>query len=103
MHFVTRVHGWDLYFERHKESFLPFREFIFQQADRIFPVSEDGRKYLLDKRLSNDSSKIITSYLGVERMTLYPMYLDDLTFSDDVVHLLSLSHINRVKRLDKIV
>jgi N-acetyl sugar amidotransferase len=103
MHFVTRVHGWDLYFERHKESFLPFREYIFKQADRIFPVSQDGRKYLLDKRLTNDSSKIITSYLGVEQMTLNPRYSDHLQLNDTTFHLLSLSHINRVKRLDKIV
>lgn len=103
MHFVTRVHGWDLYFERHQESFLPFREYIFKQSDRIFPVSQDGRKYLLDKRLTNDSSKIITSYLGVEQMTLNPRYRDHIQLKDTAFHLLSLSHINHVKRLDKIV
>ena len=104
IHFVTRVHGWDLYFERHKESFLPFREYIFKKADRIFPVSQDGRKYLLDKRLISDSSKIISSYLGVSSLKRNPRYTKEnqdakLTY----IHLLSLSHINHVKRLDKII
>jgi N-acetyl sugar amidotransferase len=103
MHFVTRVHGWDLYFERHKESFLPFREYIFKQADRIFPVSQDGRKYLLDKRLIKDSSKIITSYLGVSSLTLNPRYTNKLLLDTKEIHVLSLSHINQVKRLDKIL
>jgi N-acetyl sugar amidotransferase len=103
MHFVTRVHGWDLYFERHKESFLPFREYIFKQADRIFPVSQDGRKYLLDKKLIKDSSKIITSYLGVSLLERNPRYKTAPSNKTKEFHLLSLSHINHVKRLDKIL
>ncbi len=108
MHYVTRVHGWDLYFERHKESFLPFREYIFKYADRIFPVSQDGRKYLLDKRLTLDSSKIIVSYLGVSPLLCNPRYAHDmlesnLGFATVTFHLLSLSHINEIKRLDKIL
>jgi N-acetyl sugar amidotransferase len=103
MHFVTRVHGWDLYFERHEESFLPFREYIFKQADRIFPVSQDGRKYLLDKRLIRDASKIITSYLGVSSLERNPRYNKASFHKTKAYHLLSLSHINHVKRLDKIL
>lgn len=108
LHFVTRVHGWDLYFERHEEYFLPFREFIFKHADRIFPVSQDGRKYLLDKRLTLDSSKIIASYLGVSPLRCNPRYfninLERTSSSSPItIHLLSLSHINAVKRLDRIL
>lgn len=103
MHFVTRVHGWDLYFERHKESFLPFREYIFKHADRIFPVSQDGRKYLLDKRLISDASKIITSYLGVSSLERNPRYKTASSNKTKEFNLLSLSHINHVKRLDKIL
>ena len=103
IHFITRVHGWDLYFERHKESFLPFREFIFKHADRIFPVSQDGRKYLLDKRLISDSSKIITSYLGVRAISRNPRYTKGISVNSKEIHLLSLSHINYIKRLDKII
>ena len=108
LHFVTRVHGWDLYFERHEESFLPFREYIFKHADRIFPVSQDGRKYLLDKRLTLDSSKILTSYLGVSPLRCNLRYVNstlesNLDFSSSTFHLLSLSHINQIKRLDKIL
>jgi N-acetyl sugar amidotransferase len=102
-HFVSRVHGWDLYFERHKESFLPFREFIFKHADRVFPVSIDGRKYLMDKRLTAYPEKIITSYLGVSSLSLNPCYQVTEANQSKTFHLLSLSHINQIKRLDKIV
>ena len=104
MHFVTRVHGWDLYFERHEESYLPFREFIFKYSDRIFPVSEDGRKYLLDKRLTNYPYKIITSYLGVSSSKRNPRYVEGIQGQNlNQINLLSLSHINQVKRLDRIL
>ncbi len=42
---VTRAHGYDLYQER--KIRLPFRKKTFQAMDGIYPVSENGRKYLV--------------------------------------------------------
>ena len=103
--FITRVHGWDLYFERHTEKFLPFREFIFRYARTIFPISKDGRRYLFHKRLCSHPEKVITSFLGVQSIKQNPNYQQIEKNSSDTKtwKILTLSHINRVKRLDKLV
>lgn len=42
---VSRIHGWDLYFERSTLGFLPFRHFISSQLSTIFSISQDGIAY----------------------------------------------------------
>lgn len=62
--FVTRCHGFDLYEERHRNGFLPFRKLIIGNADKIFAISEDGKEYL-EKHYSKDvENKVIISRLG---------------------------------------
>ena len=102
INFVVRLHGWDLYFERHQVNFLPFREFIFNNAQRIFTISNDGRKYIIDKRLCLNRSKIITARLGVQDLSTNILY-DKKLFENNRLRILTLSHINKVKRLDRIV
>lgn len=127
LNFVTRLHGWDLYFERHHESFLPFREFIFKKANKIIPISNDGRKYILEKKLSIQPEKIITSRLGVKNLETNVRYKvskeelehifgsqsiqadtdsnnikTNVTNSETLI-VLTLSSINPVKRLDKLI
>jgi N-acetyl sugar amidotransferase len=103
--FVTRVHGWDLYFERHTEKFLPYREFIFKYARTIFPISKDGRRYLFNKRLCSHPEKVITSFLGVQPIKQNPNYqqIEKISSVTKTWKILTLSHINHVKRLDKLV
>ncbi len=103
--FVTRLHGWDLYFGRHEANFLPFREFIFNNAEKIMPISNDGRAYLLKRKLSIRPEKIITSRLGVEDFDINVRYKETSIAkdSDGTCTILTLSHINPVKRLDRIV
>jgi N-acetyl sugar amidotransferase len=105
MRFITRLHGWDLYFERHEINFLPFREFIFNKAEKIIPISNDGRKYILNHKLSIRPEKIITSRLGVDDFKINVRYRDQYEFDNDskVLTILTLSHINPVKRLDRLV
>jgi glycosyltransferase involved in cell wall biosynthesis len=43
----SRLHGWDLYFERSTYYYLPFRKKIFNGLDAVFAISENGRNYLL--------------------------------------------------------
>ena len=103
--FITRLHGWDLYFERHENNFLPFRELIFNQAEKILPISNDGRKYILNKKLSIHPEKIITSRLGVDNLLInknYPLAIDQSNVPEKLI-ILTLSHINPVKRLDRFI
>lgn len=105
LNFITRLHGWDLYFERHTINFLPFREFIFNAAEKIIPISNDGRKYVLNNKLSVRSEKVVTSRLGVEDFNINVRYRDGIYLKKDhePLTILTLSHINPVKRLDRLV
>lgn len=103
--FITRLHGWDLYFERHEIHFLPFREFTFNAAEKIIPISNDGRKYVLNNKLSIRSEKVVTARLGVEDFNVNIRYRDGIYTRKDgePLRILTLSHINPVKRLDRLV
>jgi N-acetyl sugar amidotransferase len=100
--FVVRLHGWDLYFERHESNYLPFREFIFNHAYRIYPISDDGRKYIMNRKQCLESNKIITSRLGVKDLNENILYKTK-SFQKNKLVILTLSHINPVKRLDRLV
>lgn len=94
---VSRVHGWDLYFERHPEGYLPFRSLIKNSLDFIFPISEAGNRYLIEKWGVN-SSKILLSRLGT--IQKYKNHIDK---SSNEIILVSCSSIIPLKRLDKII
>lgn len=47
-HFITRCHAYDLYTERHANGYLPYRLFILDSADAVYPISEQGKIYLGD-------------------------------------------------------
>lgn len=44
--FVTRCHGYDVYETRHINGYLPYRRFILDRADAVFPISDDAKRYL---------------------------------------------------------
>ena len=98
--FTTRLHGWDIYYERHSTKFLPYRSHIFNNAQFVAPISNDGRKYIFDRRLSIRNSKIITSHLGVKQSKRNIFYSENEI--KDVFHIITLSHINPVKSLHRL-
>ena len=61
---VARAHGFDLYDERWPSGEVPFRELKANGLDRIFPVSEHGRRYLV-QRIPWASDRIEVQRLGV--------------------------------------
>jgi glycosyltransferase involved in cell wall biosynthesis len=66
---VARAHGFDVYDERWPSGEVPFRELKANGLDRIFPVSEHGRRYLL-QRIPSASDRIEVQRLGVVRQPL---------------------------------
>ena len=46
---VSRIHGYDLYVERHKESYIPYHKWMVSELSMVCPVSELGKNYLLNK------------------------------------------------------
>ena len=97
--YVSRLHGWDLYFERHNINFLPFRERIFNNSYKMFPISKDGRKYIFDNKLSIDRKKVTRSYLGVADLDINVKYREGNIVENKVFNIITISHINPVKSL----
>ncbi len=62
--FISRAHGFDLYNERHKFGFMPFREFHLTKLDQIFAVSDFGTQYLREKH-PQFKSKFRLGRLGI--------------------------------------
>ena len=91
----TRVHRWDLYMNVHKPPYLPFRSYIFNKLDKIFSVSEDGKKYLSDTIPGIEKSKININYLGTT-INQAPTILK----SKEKLFILSIAFISKVKRID---
>jgi colanic acid/amylovoran biosynthesis glycosyltransferase len=88
---IIRLHGSDLY-EHLKGGSAPLRNLIFSYADQIFPVSENGKKYLLEK-YPEMSEKIIVSRLGVFDNGLNPH------MKRDYFTIVSVSNMVELKRL----
>ncbi|MBQ7249910.1 MAG: glycosyltransferase [Bacilli bacterium] len=46
---IARAHGYDLYAERNALKYLPYQGEYVKALDKVYPVSEDGRVYLVNK------------------------------------------------------
>jgi glycosyltransferase involved in cell wall biosynthesis len=95
---ICRIHGWDVYFERNEYNYLPLRRTIFSVADRIFTISENGKKYMQAKLPGVDTQKIITSYLGT-----IGAYFKAISKAGKTLNIVSLSYLVGLKRLDKLI
>mgnify|MGYP000232900089 CR=1 FL=1 len=68
-----RVHGWDLYFERSSYFYLPFRKLIFNGLDAVFPISENGKHYLLSHfDTIINRGRVYPSRLGIKTVESLP-------------------------------
>jgi glycosyltransferase involved in cell wall biosynthesis len=94
---VSRVHGYDLYFERHVPPYLPFRTELLSRLDRVFTVSDHGRRYLLE-RYPWAENQLALGRLGVPD----PGGPADRS-ADGTVRVLSCSAVSAVKRVDRIL
>lgn len=63
---VSRAHGFDVYTERHPHNYLPFRTYLVERLDAVFPISDSGMSAL--HLLPTRRAKISTLRLGVTRL-----------------------------------
>lgn len=61
--FSFKMRGYDLFDERRPGGYMPFRRFIFNQADCILTMSKQGADYLKKKNICVD--KIAHNYPGI--------------------------------------
>ena len=45
---ICRGHRFDIYEYAQPGNYIPYRRYILKKMDRVFPISEDAKKYLLD-------------------------------------------------------
>jgi len=90
---ISRAHGSDIYDYAQPIGFNPFQEYIVEHLDYIFPVSNNGNKYLSLKH-PTFSKKIITQYLGTKD---YGFKIHKISPNKTIV---TCSNIIRIKRLD---
>lgn len=94
---VSRAHGWDVYEERHPNNYLPFRNLMGENLDSVYSISQNGNSYLMN-RYPAFKEKLQTSRLGTLPLVSLPEKL-----KSDSIHLLSISSIIPLKRVDKIL
>lgn len=90
---VSRAHGGDLYEYRYAPPYIPFREFVLKNVDRVATVSQDGALYLRTK-YSSYKTKITCHSLG----TNDPGFVCKPS-QDGVFRIVSCAHVSPVKRL----
>ncbi|MEZ0537033.1 glycosyltransferase [Caldicellulosiruptoraceae bacterium PP1] len=92
----SRSHGYDLYEYRHKYNYIPFRDFILNNIDGVFTISNDGENYL-KKRYPNLKEKITVARLGTLDYG-FKEYIDKKDFK-----IVSCSWVVAVKRINIII
>lgn len=93
----SRAHGTDIYEELNVAGYLPFRTFISDSLDYIFPISNSGNTYL--KNNYKLHQKTFVFRLGVS-----PYNLSIKTRGiDDCINIASCSYVIPIKRIDLII
>lgn len=96
---VTRIHGWDCFFERSAGNYLPLRPWVAKQIDGIYAISEAGKQYTINKLPGIDVHKINRSYLGTDDLPIPTIRVSEV----NRLHIVSLAFIDPVKRLERII
>ena len=95
---ISRAHGFDLYKDRSDDNYLPYRNFIIDNIDAVYAVSENGEKYLKSD-FNKYSEKIKCSKLGSIK-EIQSNVIDKKTI--DYFTVVSVSGVVPVKRVDLI-
>jgi glycosyltransferase involved in cell wall biosynthesis len=97
---ISRAHGWDVYFERHTNNFLPFRKYLHDHLSAVYFVSENGRNYSLQKIPGTTNNKFRVAYLGTILQGINP---DDVQSELVIVSCASLIPLKRIHLIAEIL
>lgn len=94
---ITRFHGYDLYVERTRFGWHPFRKELTDKADGLIFACEAGRQYYISHWGVGRSDRTRVSYLGSKQLLRMPRnYCDSL-------RLISCSNMIPLKRIELII
>lgn len=94
---VARAHGYDLYEEEHRGSYIPMRKGILDKIDFVYPCSDDGTAYLT-KGYPEYKNKVVTKLLGT-----LDRGVKAYEWKDSPYEIVTCSNVVKVKRLDKLI
>ncbi|WP_297677981.1 glycosyltransferase [uncultured Bacteroides sp.] len=94
---VARAHGYDLYEERRKVSYIPLRECLLKALDKVILIAQNGVDYLVTK-YPEYQDKLVLSRLGT---VVHPEKKVETPIQ--VLSIVSCSNVVPVKRLHLIV
>ena len=94
--YVARAHGFDLYEERSKYGYIPFREFQLKHINRLILISKDGFEYMT-RKYPKHRDRYLIHRLGTEDKGT-----NQFENKESIV-LLSVSNLVPVKRVEMIV
>ena len=92
---ISRAHNWDVYFERTKSGYLPFRKDLLRNLDLFCPISENAKKYLC-ATLKESFQNIQVSKLGIHAVKQDKT----INFNTNKLKIVSISYISPVKRVE---
>lgn len=96
---ISRMHGWDCFFERSPHQYLPLRPYSINRLDLLTSISETGMLYTATQLKGFiDSKKLTFSRLGIICNRLASVEKSD----SSTFLLVSLAYISPVKRLNRI-
>jgi len=97
--FISRAHGFDVYAERNKKGYIFPRGLQLKFVDRVYTISEDGKKYLAQK-FPEQKEKFVCSRLGTKVEVHSNM---EKKINQGKLTLVSCSSIIPLKRVRKII
>ncbi len=95
---ISRAHGWDVYFAANQANYLPFRQYILQQSNGIYFISEEGFNYY-NNLFPDLKHKMFVSCLGVPKQEFISAPKED----ENCFKIVSCSNIISIKRVHLIV
>jgi colanic acid/amylovoran biosynthesis glycosyltransferase len=96
---ISRMHGWDCFFERSPHNYLPLRPYSINKLDLLASISETGMRYTQTKLEGYINSRKLTfSRLGITSSQMGLTKKDE----SETFLLITLAYISPVKRLNRI-
>jgi colanic acid/amylovoran biosynthesis glycosyltransferase len=96
---ISRMHGWDCFFERSPHNYLPLRPYSINKLDLLASISETGMRYTQTKLEGYiNSRKLAFSRLGITSSQMGLTKKDE----SETFLLITLAYISPVKRLNRI-
>lgn len=95
---VARAHRWDVFADKNKIPYLPFKKFILDNLSNTISISKAGKEYFYEYVKPSPNAKISVSYLGKinDRKPL-------LEKENNEFLICSCSTLTPVKQVDKII